>query len=83
MPADLGEIKRVLRPEGRLSIAVHAWAIQSRLDATSPVDAIHRLRVLVEEGGFSVLKAEVGIARSRAPLYLLAKRTAVTRPYAT
>jgi ubiquinone/menaquinone biosynthesis C-methylase UbiE len=76
LPEDLSEVARVLQPAGRLSVAVHAWSMQERLAAPSPAAALDRLSEILAGSGFTVLQAYVGIARSRAPLYLLTLKTA-------
>jgi ubiquinone/menaquinone biosynthesis C-methylase UbiE len=72
LPGDLEQVHRVLSPEGRLSVAVHASMLVRHFGATSPQDASQRLARIVTEAGFNVAGSELARSRTGPAIYILA-----------
>jgi ubiquinone/menaquinone biosynthesis C-methylase UbiE len=73
LSGDLAEIRRVLTPRGRLSIAVHAWVDKYAKDRGEPNRPWgEHLATAVEHAGFTDVVVRHGRAMSGRALYLVA-----------
>jgi hypothetical protein len=72
LPDDLRSVRRVLVAGGRLSVAVHASMLVSRLAASSPDHARERLAAIVTAGGFAITQSNLTRARSGPAAYITA-----------
>jgi ubiquinone/menaquinone biosynthesis C-methylase UbiE len=73
LSSDLAEIRRVLTPRGRLSIAVHTWVDKYAKDRGEPNRPWgEHLATAVEQAGFTDVVVRHGRAISGRALYLVA-----------